>query len=47
VEIDVGPRPCKVLDIDDLIAVKRSLTRPQDVEVAIQLEAIRERLRRG
>lgn len=43
VELDVGPRRCKVIDIDDLITVKRSLTRPQDVEVAIQLEAVRAR----
>ncbi|HVI01550.1 MAG TPA: hypothetical protein VM869_22700 [Enhygromyxa sp.] len=41
VEMDVGLRRCKILDIDDLIRVKRSLTRPQDVEVAVQLEAIR------
>ena len=41
VELDVGPRRCRVLDLDDLITVKRSLTRPQDVEVAVQLEAIR------
>ncbi len=45
VELDVGPRRCKVLDIDDLIAVKRSLDRPQDIEVAAALEAIRERSR--
>lgn len=47
VEVDVGQRRCKVLAIDDLITVKRSLTRPQDAEVAVQLEAIRERLRAG
>jgi hypothetical protein len=39
---DVGPCRCKVLALDDLIKVKRSLTRPQDVEVALQLEAIRD-----
>lgn len=43
IEVDVGPRRCKVLSLDDLITVKRSLTRPQDVEVALQLEAIRDR----
>lgn len=42
IEVDVGPRRCKILSLDDLIAVKRSLTRPQDVEVALQLEAIRD-----
>jgi predicted nucleotidyltransferase len=47
VEIDVGQRRCKVLAIDDLITVKRSLTRPQDAEVVVQLEAVRERLRAG
>lgn len=43
VEIQVGPLRCKILGLDDLITVKRSLTRPQDAEVAIQLEAIRAR----
>jgi hypothetical protein len=47
VERDVGARRCKVLAIDDLIMIKRSLTRPQDIEVALQLEAVRERLREG
>ncbi|PRQ08971.1 hypothetical protein [Enhygromyxa salina] len=46
IELDVGPRRCKVVDIDDLITIKRSLTRPQDVEVALQLEAVREGLQR-
>jgi predicted nucleotidyltransferase len=43
VEMEVGPRRCKILGLDDLITVKRSLTRPQDLEVALQLEAIRKR----
>lgn len=47
IELDVGPRTCKVLALDDLIAVKRSLTRPQDVEVALQLEALRDPDSRG
>ena len=42
VELDVGTRRCKVLSLTDLITVKRSLTRPQDAEVAFQLEAIRD-----
>jgi hypothetical protein len=45
VDMDVGSRRCKILDIDDLITVKRSLTRPQDAEVAVQLEALRKRSR--
>jgi hypothetical protein len=45
VELEVGARRCKVLAIDDLIMIKRSLTRPQDIEVALQLEAVRARLR--
>ena len=40
-EFDVGPQRCKVPSIDELMTVKRSLRRPQDVEVALQLEAIR------
>jgi hypothetical protein len=43
IELDVGPRRCKVIAIDDLIVIKRSLTRPQDIEVALQLEAVRAR----
>ncbi|MCA9682874.1 MAG: hypothetical protein KC431_07210 [Myxococcales bacterium] len=42
ITVDVGPCRCKVLALDDLIRVKRSLTRPQDLEVALQLEAIRD-----
>ena len=40
-ELDVGQQRCKVLCLDELITVKQSLKRPQDVEVALQLEAIR------
>lgn len=34
----------QVIALDDLIAIKRALGRPKDVLVAVELEAIRERL---
>lgn len=44
-ELEIGALRCKILALDQLIEVKRSLTRPKDREVALELEAIRERLR--
>ncbi|MEM6290663.1 MAG: hypothetical protein AAGA54_05335 [Myxococcota bacterium] len=44
VVLDVGARATRVLALEQLIAVKRALRRPKDVEVAIELEAIRKAL---
>lgn len=41
--VDVGELHPKVITLDQLITVKRSLSRPQDLEVALQLEALRAR----
>ncbi|MEM6990099.1 MAG: hypothetical protein AAF721_06370 [Myxococcota bacterium] len=41
VTMDLGSLRCAVVSIDDLITIKRSLPRPKDREVALELEAIR------
>ena len=43
--VDLGGATCRVLDLDALIRSKRALGRPRDVQAAIELEAIRQRLR--
>jgi hypothetical protein len=43
VELDLFDRPCRIIGLDDLIAVKRHVRRPKDVLVAGELEAVRER----
>lgn len=45
VNVDLMGHPCKILGIDDLIRIKRSIARAKDLEVAAELEAIRERLK--
>jgi hypothetical protein len=45
IEMSLGPLSCKILALDQLIEVKQSLSRPKDREVALELAAIRERLR--
>jgi len=45
VVVDLDGVPCDVLDLDALIAAKRALGRPKDLQVAIELEALRERTR--
>ncbi len=45
VELDVSGMPCHVLGLDALIAAKQALGRPKDLRAAIELEAIRNRLR--
>jgi hypothetical protein len=41
----VGPDTCHVLELATLILAKRALGRPKDLQVAVELEAIRDRLR--
>lgn len=43
IELDVYGQRARVLSRDDLIRVKRAVARPKDIEVALELEAIRER----
>lgn len=43
VELDVYGHRARVLSRDDLIVVKRAVGRPKDLEVAVELEALRER----
>lgn len=43
--LDIGGLTCRVMGLDALIVAKRALGRPKDIQVAIELEAIRERLR--
>ncbi|MEM9462742.1 MAG: nucleotidyltransferase [Myxococcota bacterium] len=43
VELEVYGQRALVLNRDDLIQVKRAVARPKDIEVALELEAIRER----
>lgn len=40
-----GVVECRVLSLDDLIAVKHHVGRPKDKAVEIELRAIRERLK--
>ncbi len=47
IELDVYGHRAPVLSRDDLIQVKRAVARPKDIEVALELEAIRERELRG
>jgi hypothetical protein len=49
IEADLGEGvgPCKVLDLDGLIAAKRAAGRLKDTPVVHQLEQIRTRLRGG
>jgi hypothetical protein len=42
---DVLGVSCRVLDLDELIKVKRAAGRPKDLEAIAELEAIRDRLR--
>lgn len=37
---------CRVISLDDLIQVKESMSRPKDKEAALQLKAIREKLKK-
>ncbi|MFV8751168.1 hypothetical protein ACNOYE_11540 [Nannocystaceae bacterium ST9] len=45
VEREIFGEPCRVLAIESLIAVKRHVGRPKDLEVAYELEAVLDRLR--
>jgi hypothetical protein len=45
IEMEIADRRCSVVGLDQLIRIKRHLNRPKDVEVAVELEAIRERRR--
>ncbi len=45
-EIELFDRRCRMLTIDALIKSKRHIARPKDKEVILQLQAIRERLRK-
>ncbi len=42
--LDVLERPCRVISLDDLIAVKAYVARPKDKLVEAELRAIRDRL---
>lgn len=44
VEIELYGKKCRVLDIDALITSKKALGRPKDVQVILQLEAIKQTL---
>ena len=44
--VDLEGTPCRVLDLDTLIAAKKAMNSPKDRQVALELEAIRERLTR-
>lgn len=45
IKVDLGGIQCPVISIDNLIASKRAMGRPKDIQSAIELEAIRERMR--
>ncbi len=44
VEIRIDNVTCKVLDLETVIRSKRALGRPRDLQAALELEAIRQRL---
>lgn len=46
-EVSLFERSCRVIGLDDLIAVKRHVRRPKDLLVAGELEAVRERLEKA
>jgi len=46
-EIELPAGPCRVLGLDALIRAKEAMTGEKDRQAAIQLKAIRERLRNG
>ena len=37
--------PCRVLDLDSLISIKKNIGRPKDIQVSLELEAIKEKLK--
>jgi hypothetical protein len=43
--VDLEGVPCRVLNLDTLITAKKAMNSPKDRQAAIELEAIRERLR--
>ena len=45
IQVDLEGTPCRVLDLETLIAAKRAMNSHKDRQVAAELEAIRERLR--
>ena len=45
ISVDLGGAICRVLDLDTLIRSKQALGRPRDLQAAIELEAIRQRLK--
>jgi hypothetical protein len=42
--VDLGGAPCRVLDLDTLIAAKTAMNSPKDRQAVIELMAIQERL---
>ncbi|MFH1419721.1 MAG: nucleotidyltransferase [Planctomycetota bacterium] len=44
VTMDIAGGACSVLSLDALIEAKRAMGRPKDIQAAMELEAIRERL---
>jgi hypothetical protein len=44
-EIELFGYPCHILDIDHLIQAKEALGRPKDLQVVLELKAIRKKLR--
>lgn len=44
VEVDLGTLRCRLVALDDLIAVKAHVGRPKDKAVELELRAIRERM---
>jgi hypothetical protein len=45
ISVDLGGVVCRVLDLDTLIHSKRAMGRPKDHQAAIELEALRDRIR--
>ena len=45
IQVDLEGAPCRVMDLDTLIAAKKAMNSPKDRQTVIELEAIRERLR--
>jgi hypothetical protein len=44
IEVELYRKKCRVLDIDALITSKKTLGRPKDVQIILQLEAIKQTL---
>ncbi len=44
-KVEVFGMPCKILNMNSLIEIKKSIGRPKDIQVVLELEAIKENIK--